>query len=145
MGYSLNSAAVNRVQKFLQILKETKDDQVTWQTPAPKRFQFYLHCGLIAGEATEDPEFKDLKKEWKIRTKGALVIAQRRVLKSPSSVIQVGQSSNFYDVITELSSNSNSMTFEAQLNDEELEKLRKWCISKEATFSYKEGNLSVLR
>ena len=145
MGYSLNLDAVIRVQRFLQTLLDSKEDEITWQTIEPKKFQYYLHTGLIAAAHIEHPEFKDLRAMWKIRMRGANVIASRKILTSPVAVIQVGQATTLYEVIQELSSTNNSMTFDSTLDDEELDKLKKWCAAKNATLAYKEGKLNVFR
>ena len=80
MGYSLTLEAVVRVQKFRQTLKDSKEDEVTWQTIEPKKFQYYLHTGLIAAEHIEHPEFKELRAEWRIKMRGANIIATRKMI-----------------------------------------------------------------
>lgn len=144
MGYSSNPDSITRVRRFLLKLKETKDDTVIWQTPDPKKFQYYLHSGLKAAELLQDPEFLTLKGTWKIKIKGSTVVASRKVISEPYAAIEVGKATEFYELISELTTNPVSSIFNLTLSDEELGKFSRWCSTKDATFTYKEGVLSVI-
>jgi hypothetical protein len=145
MGYSNSIEAVNKVEGFLKTLLSSIDDVVAWRARDSKRLQYFIHNGLNAAEFLEHKDFKDLKNTWKIKARDGAVIAER---KQPISVpLLFSDVTDFYSVMTHIAQyKEQDLQFtDVWFNDEEKEKLSKYCLANHISYTLEGKNLNVTR
>lgn len=148
MGYSHSAEAVNRVERFLNALKDSREDKVIWESADAKKLQYFIHSGLSAAETLKHPVFGELKRDWKIRLNKNIVTAERKVPISASTAIYVVYGvKDLYSLVgklTELKDRERALSFpEIDLNSEEIDKLRMWCEANKFIYTYKERTVYV--
>lgn len=79
MTYSTSLKALGKVEKFLITLLNLKGDSVSWNSSNPSNDAYQIRQGLSIAEKTNHPEFKDLKKLFRISVKSGQVVATRLI------------------------------------------------------------------
>ena len=151
MPYSKDPIAVERVKPYLKLLYETTENKIGWTVADPKRFQYYLHCGLYAAQFIDEyKELGNLKNEWKIRLKSGIVYAERRISKETiNASLSFTVDLDLYGIIEILTVNKESeipLRFTSvTLSNDDLEKLTKWCETFNFVYDFSKGELNVSR
>lgn len=68
---------MDKVEKFLATLVNLKGDSISWSSSNPNNDAYQIRQGLAIAEKTKHPEFKDLKRNFRISVKNGQVIASR--------------------------------------------------------------------
>lgn len=85
MGYHIGTTSIERVKKFLQILLETKESTVVFKAKRVRNQAHLLRQGLLASELAEN-EYKDLKKQWRVREQTDCIICTKKEDESPEVI-----------------------------------------------------------
>lgn len=102
MGYSNNPIAIDRMEKFLDLMFNT-DSTLEWETPDPSRLAYYIREAMSAAQKMleKDPnnermrDYVSLRAKFIIRIKGNKVIAEPRGAL-PMAVSQVKKLKSIY-------------------------------------------------
>lgn len=155
MGYNYNLSTVERAKGFLETLKKTPDNMVSWRSPNPVQLQYIIHNALAAAEMLEVTEFKDLRAVWKVRAVviKQLVIAERKrgKLVTPEAEIMVDDAADVYGIVTHLAKHKDTTAHPIIYNGvnmsdpEDRERLKKYCDNYDLIFKIEGDTVRVTR
>jgi len=91
------------MKQYLDILRQTQDDQVIWESSNASRLQYLIHNALLTAEHHDIEGFADLKSMWMVKSKKEKVIAKRRgVYKNPDAALRFDDVKDAFGVVAKL-------------------------------------------
>lgn len=93
MGYSNNPIAIDRMEKFLDLMFNT-DSILEWETPDPQRLAYYIREALSAAQKMleKDPTNERMKNYVSLRAKFIIRIRGNKVIAEPRSALPMAVS-----------------------------------------------------